>query len=242
MIEAVGLGSRPPASAGRGFTLTELLVVVAIIGTLASLLLPSLDAARTLTLRTRCAGNLRHLHLAMNEYVNANAGRYPCAKDPVSASPSLWLWMGRGWRPFIAPYLGQTLDPSRASALFCEGDPAREGYEATSYAYSMTFYHSPEQIDAMSKPADTYSSPKPSVAQSPYQVADPERKILVGEWTANHPRPRGEDKGWWCWEGSRSYLFANGTVRYLQARQIRPARDDLPDCNLTVGGIAGRDR
>lgn len=193
------------------------------------------------TLRTRCAGNLRQLHLAMNEYVGANAGNYPCAKDPVSAIPSVWLWMGRGWRPFIQPYLGQSADPRGPSALFCEGDPAKGDFDATSYAYSMAFYHSPAQIDAMSSPADTYANPKPSVAQSPYQVAQPELKILIGEWTANHPRVGG-DNGWWCWQGGRSYLFANGAVRFLQALQIRPARDNLPDANLTVGGIAGRDQ
>lgn len=223
------------------FTLVELLVVVAIVSVLAGIVLPSLAAARMLTLRVLCAGNLRHIREAMTLYLDDNRETYPCAADPVSTSPYCWLWMGRGWRPLIAPYLAGKVDKDRPSVLYCQGDAKREDYEATSYAYSMAFYHSPEQIDAMSTAADTYTNPKPPVPQQPFQVAHPARKILIGEWTSNHPRV-GADNGWWCWEGSRNFLFADGAVHYLAAKEIRPARDSLPDPHLTVGGIKGKDR
>jgi prepilin-type processing-associated H-X9-DG protein len=41
--------------------------------------------------------------------------------------------------------------------------------------------------------------------------------------------------------GSRNYLFADGQIRFLKAREIREANDRLPDANLTIGGIKGTD-
>ena len=52
-------------------------------------------------------------------------------------------------------------DANHPSVLYCPYDrTSKEQYESTSYAYSMAFYHSPEQIDKMTGPADTYSNPQ----------------------------------------------------------------------------------
>ena len=40
----------------------------------------------------------------------------------------------------------------------------------------------------------------------------------------------------------RLFLLADGQVRYLAAREIRPARDGFPDGNLTQDGIKGSDK
>jgi len=113
-------------------------------------------------------------------------------------------------------------------------------YESTSYAYSMAFYHSPEQIDAMSDKSDTYSNPRPSIGQRRDDVAHPAAKILLGEWFSNH-RAVDDEQGWWNWQGARNFLFADGHGAFLDAEQILPARDGLPNANLTIHGIKGRD-
>jgi prepilin-type processing-associated H-X9-DG protein len=148
--------------------------------------------------------------------------------------------MGR-WRSFVEPYLSTKITESNPSVLVCPQDITyRTQRESFSYAYSMTFYHSPEQIDTMNSVTDTFMTAQPSVPQGSFEVAKPSGKILIGEWFSNHS-PEPNDQGWWCWVGRRNYLFADGHVNYLKVGQIRPARDQLPDANLTINGIKGRD-
>jgi prepilin-type N-terminal cleavage/methylation domain-containing protein len=236
-----------PKTLGRGFTLIELLVVIAVIALLLSILMPSLSKARSIAARLRCASNLRQIDVAVRLYLEGNDDFYPCHEDPIYTDPDtnqkIWLWMGRGWRSFVEPYIGGNIDANNPSVLFCPQDrTAPEKYESTSYSYSMAFYHSPEQIGAMSSIADQYKTPVESVPQKWLNVKKPDGKILIGEWTSNHLRvDKDTDKGWWCTVGSRNYLFADGQIRFLKAQDIRLARDGYPNPNLTIHGISGID-
>jgi prepilin-type N-terminal cleavage/methylation domain-containing protein len=65
-----------------GFTLVELLVVVAILAVLIALLLPALGRARYVAKNTLCAANQRQIAIGAISYAAGNADYYPAAKDP----------------------------------------------------------------------------------------------------------------------------------------------------------------
>jgi prepilin-type N-terminal cleavage/methylation domain-containing protein len=61
----------------KKFTLIELLIVVAIIGILTSILMPSLTKSRELAKRAVCRSNHHQFYLAVSLYSNDNKGRFP---------------------------------------------------------------------------------------------------------------------------------------------------------------------
>lgn len=75
----------------RGFTLLELLVVVAILGILAALLLPAVSAAKARALTVACTSNLKQFGAAFHLY----AGDHNDAVLPNEDGPNVPL--GRAW-------------------------------------------------------------------------------------------------------------------------------------------------
>jgi len=225
-----------PRAVLLGFSLIELLVVISIIALLLSILMPALGKARSAAMKLKCTHNLKQVNLAIHLYLQANKQTYPCAQDPFPGD--YWFWMGI-WTSVVDPYLGGQMTANKPSIMAC---PENQAEHALGYAYSMSFYHSSEQIDTMNSYEDTFvpANVQPSIPQRSSNVARPSQKILIGEWYSNH-LPIKDDQGWWSWQGSRNYLFADGHISFLEAAQIRPARDGLPDPHLTFGGIKGMD-
>ena len=83
----------------HGFTLVELLIVVAIIGLLVQMILPAVQASREAARRVQCNNNLRQIGLAVHHFHDANK-----ILPPVGG-------LGQGeatWTLRILPYLEET--------------------------------------------------------------------------------------------------------------------------------------
>lgn len=67
----------------KGFTLIELMIVIAIIAILASILVPNFVKARAQGQLTACKSNLKNIGTAMEMYSADHNGRYPTTKQDI---------------------------------------------------------------------------------------------------------------------------------------------------------------
>lgn len=63
------------------FTLIELLIVIAIIGILASMLLPALNKARNTALNIQCVSQMKQIGLSVTMYLGGSDSRFPTVYD-----------------------------------------------------------------------------------------------------------------------------------------------------------------
>lgn len=82
-----------PSVPRHGFSLVELLVVVAIIGVVAALLLPAIQSAREAARRSSCGNNLRQIALAALNHESARKTLPVGASSGTPFGPSWWVEM-----------------------------------------------------------------------------------------------------------------------------------------------------
>jgi prepilin-type N-terminal cleavage/methylation domain-containing protein/prepilin-type processing-associated H-X9-DG protein len=91
-----------------GFTLIEVLLVIAIFAVLIGLLLPAVQQVRNAAARAQCQNNLKQLGLAIHQFHNANdvlPTGWMCKPSPVRSDPDFyWFWSVHAQ---ILPYIEQ---------------------------------------------------------------------------------------------------------------------------------------
>ncbi len=122
-----------------GFTLVEVLVVVAIIGVLVGLLAPAVMRAKAAALHTQCQSQLHQIGLGLDQYMSSRGPRakYPDAAILPTVTPD---------KPSIAKVLGKFVEDCNA-AFTCPNDvgdrpnPGDQPYyvaQGLSYEYADT--------------------------------------------------------------------------------------------------------
>lgn len=107
---------KPPGR--RAFTLVELLVVIAVIGILASLLLPVIGSAKARARRTSCLNSLRQINVGLRMYADDSADTLP----PVGGTTN-FIRDFSSYKELMKDYVGLRGAPSPRDKLFaCPAD------------------------------------------------------------------------------------------------------------------------
>jgi len=153
-----------------GFTLVELLVVIALIGMLAALLLPALGRAKEKGQFATCLNNLRQVNFALHLYADENADFLPVLPSP-NPYPN---GVGAFYKQLVKGYLGLNGPASPSERVFaCPSDrvlQTQSGHAYTSYTFN-GFEVGPKAIPRIT-------------GQRLSAIRNPTKAVMAGEWPA----------------------------------------------------------
>ncbi len=164
---------RPRSSSSRrAFTLIELLTVIAIIGILAAILVPTVGRVRQSARSAQCLSNLRQIGTAITLYAQEDKDRYPYGWNPDTS---------RRWSHMVQNYLASTSGRLKSSdAFFCLSEKTKFIPPTNNTYMRNTNYLGNEQIMRDSKGNET-KYPRFRFAD----VARPSHVILVADGTVD---------------------------------------------------------
>jgi prepilin-type N-terminal cleavage/methylation domain-containing protein len=215
----------------RAFTLIELLTVIAIIGILAAIMIPTVGSVRKKAATTKDISKLREIGGGLLLHMNDNKGLLPNRRLPIIASrPTEWIFQEAVER-YLATYSANSLYnwSSRGVMWYSPFAEAYPGWSASTGTVETT----PLAFGYNSYLDDTRWMGKTSAIPNPSQT------VIVGEINggsggggassrAINPRVRPDfvaDKDTQyriSRSGAALYLFVAGNVRLIQGDQSEP--------------------
>ncbi|MDD2711119.1 MAG: prepilin-type N-terminal cleavage/methylation domain-containing protein [Verrucomicrobiae bacterium] len=133
--------ARVKSPAKKAFTLTELLVVIALISILTGLLLPALRNARSQAQSIQCLGNLKQIGGAFQMYANDNNDWFPSVlfSERTHTPQTSWCYL-------LSSYLGFNWDASQnypdsgSSVFYCPAAKKKNWYLTRDSKPTLDFY------------------------------------------------------------------------------------------------------
>lgn len=228
----------------RGFTLIEILVVIAVIMLLAGISFPVFSRVREGGRRTACTNNIRQLGMAFAQYAGDNGGRLPFAANYQAWEP------GRGY------WVAGTVDSSGLAAdtsPFEYKSPKTANVEGGSlfpYVKEAKTYICPSTPDGDKKKL-SYSMNCAVSGLSQVRFRTPSEIILLVDegkslndgyfWASMGGTAKATDELTTAHNGGGNILFYDGHVKFFQFEAL-PIKADSPiRTSTTVGQPRFRD-
>jgi len=159
----------------RGFTLTDLLVVLALLSLVAAIALAQFIATRNKSRLARCTANLKQVNHAVLAFCNDNNQTLPTVVP--GDQKSLWWW----YKEQVKRYAGLTGASSANDAVFA--CPEDRGYsDPKPFCQSLRFDYGSYVFNGV-----TMESVPNIAGWQLSSIKKPSRTLLVMEWTAHAP-------------------------------------------------------
>ncbi|MBX9625498.1 MAG: DUF1559 domain-containing protein [Gemmataceae bacterium] len=224
-----------------GFSLIELLVVVAILAVLAGLTLAAVQRVRAASARAACLNQLRQLALAAQQYHDAREAYPPGVSYKGGASPQPHMtWLTRLlpyleeeplWRqgeaafredkffeaPPHLPVLGR-----KVGVFVCPTDPlAREPHDFGPFAVGHTNYLGVSGLDLHSWDGVLHTDSAVAARDIPDGTSN---TLLTGE----RPVGNGHEFGWWYAGWGQNKTGSGDSILGVRERREGPPLEDCP--------------
>lgn len=191
-----------------GFTVPEVLAVVAVIAIIMSLLLPSMERARDRTRAVICGSNERQLGIGIRNYATQNKYYFPVGVNPGSGD---WLWMAIlreeisamdlfhcPSTPAFTKWIKRESPGSPSHPTGWKQDERRLGPgRGDFFSYGMNVWGAPCCADAYG--TGTYYNHPTLGERKINTVVAPDRFIILGD--SNWDVPTGGDVNWSAYIG-----------------------------------------
>lgn len=224
---------RDNSKSSKGFTLVELLVVIAVIAVLAALLLPTLSRAKAKAQRMTCMNNLRQINLGIRMYSDDSHDASP--SPGAAASPTNFATLYSAYKQLTKNYVSGNGAASPQEKLFvCPADKfypnhifvnddgptgyVQKGLHEEPYVdfSSYSFNGGDGRTEVVGTKGITITRPglgnvKLSAVKHPGRTALVAEASAFAPWSWHEPSPR-----FWFNDAKNMVSFVDGHVSYIK--------------------------